>query len=220
MCLFWQCAHLKAGDKITTYRFFFWWGGGRGGGGIFIGNYCIQETLQHISGGINYCNEMISAVLSWKPQIFQLQLQFFSLCCVGITYWNAMPFFTRFFCQSIICNNCVSNANTGGSEGFVFLPFFLSGDRGDGLPACSLVRARAQEVIFKKLIISLMTHSTTTRDRTLQFRGAVSTGFFWSFSSDLFEFSPGLRCNLVRKPPQNVEKNCPISWRILWCFRI
>ena len=44
----------------------------------------------------------------------------------------------------------------------------------------------------------IRTRSTTTRDRNLQFRGAVSTGFLnfihqWMF----FTFSPGLLCNLV-----------------------
>ena len=59
----------------------------------------------------------------------------------------------------------------------------------------------------------LRTRSTTTRDRNLQFRGAVSTGFFWVFSSRFFPFSPGLLCNWVRKPPQKCGENCPIFWR-------
>ena len=50
------------------------------------------------------------------------------------------------------------------------------------------------------------TRSTTTRDRNLQFRDAVSTGFLGIFSSGFFPLSPGLLCNLVRKSPQNVEK--------------
>ena len=50
------------------------------------------------------------------------------------------------------------------------------------------------------------TRSPTKRDRNLQFRGVVSTGFFSIFSSGIFPFSPGLLCNLVRKRPQNVEK--------------
>ena len=59
------------------------------------------------------------------------------------------------------------------------------------------------------LQISLRTRSTTTRDRNLQFRGAVSTGFFFFkiFSSGFyFLCSPGLLRNLVRKWPQNGEK--------------
>ena len=44
----------------------------------------------------------------------------------------------------------------------------------------------------------LRARSTTTRDRNLQFRVAVSTGFF--------ELSPGSLCNLERKSAQNVEK--------------
>ena len=54
--------------------------------------------------------------------------------------------------------------------------------------------------------IYVRTRSTTTRDRKLQFRGAVSTGFFSIFSSGFFPFSPGSLCSLVRKWPQNVEK--------------
>ena len=37
----------------------------------------LQEVLQHnILVGINYCNAMIGNVLSWKPRIFRLLLQF------------------------------------------------------------------------------------------------------------------------------------------------
>ena len=58
-----------------------------------------------------------------------------------------------------------------------------------------------------KIYHSIRTRLTTTRDRSLQFRGAVSTGFFFEFSLvDLFPSSPGLLCSLVRKSPQNVEK--------------
>ena len=39
----------------------------------------------------------IGAVLPWKPQIFRLQLQFFSRRCVRISYCNVTPFFTGFF---------------------------------------------------------------------------------------------------------------------------
>ena len=58
------------------------------------------------------------------------------------------------------------------------------------------------------------TRSTTTRDRNLQFRG-FSPLEFGRFSpvflqcissSELFPFSPGFLCNLVRKSPQNVER--------------
>ena len=38
---------------------------------------------------------MIGAVLHWKPRTCRLQLQFFSLCCVGIHYRNVMPFLHR-----------------------------------------------------------------------------------------------------------------------------
>ena len=48
--------------------------------------------------------------------------------------------------------------------------------------------------------------STTTRDRNLQFRGAVSAGFFGIFTSGSFPFSPSFLCNLVRRSPPNVEK--------------
>ena len=47
---------------------------------------------------------------------------------------------------------------------------------------------------------------TTTRDRNLQFRGAVSTGFFLNFLQLIFSFSPGFLCNSVRNRPQNVQK--------------
>ena len=53
----------------------------------------------------------------------------------------------------------------------------------------------------------IRTHSTTTRDRNLQFRGAVSTGFFEFSPVDSFPLSPGFfLCNLIMKSPQNVEK--------------
>ena len=52
----------------------------------------------------------------------------------------------------------------------------------------------------------LRTRSTTTRDRNLQFRGAVSTGFFFvNFLRWIFPFLQ-VDCNLIRKSPQNVEK--------------
>ena len=56
----------------------------------------------------------------------------------------------------------------------------------------------------EKWFEKLRTRSTTTRDRNLQFRGAVSTDFF--FSGIFFLFSPGLLWSLARKWPQNVEK--------------
>ena len=61
------------------------------------------------------------------------------------------------------------------------------------------------------------THPTTTRGRNLQFRGAVSTGFF-EFSP--VDFSPflqwsfpllGFLCNLVRKWPQ-IRRKLPDFW--------
>ena len=60
-------------------------------------------TLQHnFAGGINCCNVMIGAVLSWKQRIFGLQSQFYSLCCVGINYCNVLPFLYRIcFFQNI-----------------------------------------------------------------------------------------------------------------------
>ena len=42
------------------------------------------------------------------------------------------------------------------------------------------------------------TRPTTTRDRNLQFRGAVSTG---GFSTGFFAFSPVFMCSLVRRAP-------------------
>ena len=46
----------------------------------------------------------------------------------------------------------------------------------------------------------LRTRSTTTRDRRLQSRGAVSTGFFFRiFSSGFFPFSPGFLCTVEFK---------------------
>ena len=50
------------------------------------------------------------------------------------------------------------------------------------------------------------TRSTTTRDRNLLFRGAISTGFFEFSPVDFSHFSPCWLCNLVRKSPQNMEK--------------
>ena len=47
------------------------------------------------------------------------------------------------------------------------------------------------------------TRATTTRDRNLQFRGAVSTG---GSPLDFFAFSPVFMCNLVRRAPKNLEK--------------
>ena len=49
----------------------------------------------------------------------------------------------------------------------------------------------------------IRTNSTTTRDRNLQFRGAVSTG---GSPLDFFAFSPGFMCNLVGRAPENLEK--------------
>ena len=60
-----------------------------------------QETLQHlISGGINYCNVMVGAVLPWKARIFRLQLQFF-LLYVRMNYCNVTPFLYRFYLSRI-----------------------------------------------------------------------------------------------------------------------
>ena len=56
-----------------------------------------------------------------------------------------------------------------------------------------------------KVSMSHRTRLTTTRDRNLQFWGAVSTGFFEFSPVDFCHFSPGLLCNLVRKAPQNME---------------
>ena len=41
--------------------------------------------------------------------------------------------------------------------------------------------------------------STMTRDRNLQFRGAISIGFLKNFSKGFFPFLPRFLCNLVRK---------------------
>ena len=49
-------------------------------------------------------------------------------------------------------------------------------------------------------------HSTTTRDRNLQFRGTVSIGFFESFFQCIFPHFSRLSVKIERKPPQNVEK--------------
>ena len=59
---------------------------------------------------MNYFNVMIGAVLPWKERIFQLQLQFFSPCYVGISYCNVTPFLhmTLSF-QNIICNKFIPN---------------------------------------------------------------------------------------------------------------
>ena len=57
----------------------------------------IQEEIHHFAGwevqhetswGINSCNVRFGAVIPWKPQIFRLQLQFFSWRCVGISCCN------------------------------------------------------------------------------------------------------------------------------------
>ena len=59
------------------------------------------------------------------------------------------------------------------------------------------------------------TRSTTTRDRNLQFWGAVSTGFFWwIFSSGFCLVCPGVLCSLVSKEiTPKCGENCPISGR-------
>ena len=53
-------------------------------------------------------NVMIGAVLSWKPRVFRLQLQVFSLCCVGINYCDVMPLHYRLYVfrtrKNIVCN--------------------------------------------------------------------------------------------------------------------
>ena len=50
------------------------------------------------------------------------------------------------------------------------------------------------------------TRLTTTRDRNLQLRPAVSTGCFFEFLQWILSFSPVFMCNSVRGSPQNVEK--------------
>ena len=71
----------------------------------------LQDTLKHIiSGGVDFCNVMIGAVLPWKELIFRLQLQFFSPCYVTINYRNVTPFLYRILSfQNIICNIFVPN---------------------------------------------------------------------------------------------------------------
>ena len=59
---------------------------------------------------------------------------------------------------------------------------------------------RISELFLYKLF---RTSSTTTRDRNLQFRGAVSAG---GSPLDLFAFSPVFMRNLVRQAPKNLEK--------------
>ena len=49
-----------------------------------FGNYYRKLYCISFLGGVSYCNVMIGAVLPWKERIFRLQLQFFSLCCVGL----------------------------------------------------------------------------------------------------------------------------------------
>ena len=61
----------------------------------------------------------------------------------------------------------------------------------------------------RSLLLKVKTRSTTTRDRNLQFRGAVSTGISEFSPVDFFlvlQVYSASRCNLVRKLPQNVEK--------------
>ena len=64
-------------------------------------------------GGINYCNVMIGAVLPWQERIFRLQLQFFSLCDVGVNYCDATFLYRllSFSFQHIVCNNSVPDGN-------------------------------------------------------------------------------------------------------------
>ena len=84
------------GDKILAYRFLF--------GRIIFGDYYRKLYSIIFLGGISCCNVRIGAVLPWKPRIFRLQLQFFSLCCVGINYSIVMPFLYRIlFFQNAIC---------------------------------------------------------------------------------------------------------------------
>ena len=64
---------ITIGDKIITYRFLCV-------GELIFGNLgsLTGKPIQHvIPGGINYCNVTIGAVLSWKPRMIRLQLQFF-----------------------------------------------------------------------------------------------------------------------------------------------
>ena len=59
------------------------------------------------------------------------------------------------------------------------------------------------------------TRSTTTRDRSLQFRGSFSTGFLEFSRVDFCSFFSAFSvCNLVRNFPQNVENIAPFpGWR-------
>ena len=101
------------------------------------------------------------------------------------------------------CRACIrTRANTGKNPGELFMYWF---------------RARGCFTMFRVILstagsfglltsANFRTRSTTTRDRNLQFWGAVSTGFFEFSPLDAFPFSPGLLCNLARKRLQNVEK--------------
>ena len=73
---------------------------------IVAGNF--TAWYSRISGGKNYYNVVIGAVLLWKERILRLQLQFFSLCCVWINNCNVIPcLYMILSFQNIICNKFV-----------------------------------------------------------------------------------------------------------------
>ena len=56
--------------------------------------------------------------------------------------------------------------------------------------------------------------STTTRDRNLQFRGAISTGFFFNFPQWIFFFSSRFSVQFGKEIAPKCGENCPVSgWR-------
>ena len=82
---------------------------------------------------------MIVAVLPLQERIFRLQLQFFSLCFVGINYCNVTPFLYRILSfQNIICNNFVPNGSAIGDTISRDAPYSAIGFRGDSFFCLSL----------------------------------------------------------------------------------
>ena len=73
------------------FRFLFW--------KLLFGNCNRKISSTFVLVGIVYYTVLIGAVLSWKPRIIRLQLQFFSRSCVGTNCCNVIPVLSCIFCR-------------------------------------------------------------------------------------------------------------------------
>ena len=92
-------------------------------GGILFGNYYRKFYSMKFLGEL--FTVMTVAVLPLQKRIFRLQLQFFSLCFVGLSHCNITPFLYRILSfHNMICNNFVPSG-TFCKTSIVFLLVYL-----------------------------------------------------------------------------------------------